>query len=241
MPEWTPEPIWQGQEAFIIGGGSSLRGFDWSLLRDENTIGCNNAFRLGPEICKVCFFADRKFIFSGPNQPRHGFYDELAKFPNLVVTNDSQLKITPEPWIKWMPRRPKGLHRDALGYNANSGASAVNLALLLGATTIYLLGFDMHLDNQGRPNYHEHLIDKPSPDVYARMLASFGHVRRDLPKFPGCKIFNISKNSNLQIFPKLNPDEFWRERKEKNGRVSDGIGSSSNDANSDCCECGPTA
>ena len=214
MPQWMPEPIWKDQDAFIIGGGTSLRDFDWSLLIPENTIGCNNAFRLGPDVCKVCLFVDRKFIYSGVNQPRKGFYDELAKFPNPVVTNDSQLMTRSEPWIKWIPRKHHGMFHDGLGYNASCGASAINLALLFGATTIYLLGFDMHLDEKGKPNWHEHLIDKPSKDVYARMVASFGHVKRDLLiKFPGCKIFNINKDSNLQIFPKLDPDMFWLERR----------------------------
>jgi hypothetical protein len=221
MSEWMPTPIWEGQEAFIIGGGTSLRDFDWSLLKGENTIGCNNAFRLGYDICKICVFVDRKFIFSGANEKRKGFYDELAKFPGLVVTNDTQLKTRPEPWIKWMPRRPKGLHFDALGFNANCGASAINLALLLGSKTVYLLGIDMHLDGQGKPNWHNHLIDKPSEEVYVRMLASFGHVSRDLrTKFPDCKVFNVNRNSNLQVFPKLDPDVFWSERR-KNGRNYD--------------------
>ena len=221
MPQFEPKPIWNGQDAFIIGGGPSLRGFDFSMLVPENTIGCNNAFRLGPEICKVCLFVDRKFIFSGKNIPRKGFYDELSRFPNLIVTNDTQLKNRPEPWINWMPRRPKGLHKDALGFNANCGAAAINLALMFGAKTIYLLGFDMHLDSKGRPNYHEHLIDKPSNEVYVRMLASFGHVKIDLPKkFPGCEIFNVNSNSELNLFTKLRPDEFWPERKKKDGRVN---------------------
>jgi hypothetical protein len=238
MPEWMPEPIWEGQEAFVIGGGPSLRGFDWSLLRDENTVGCNNAFRLGPDICKICFFADRKFIFSGPNKPRKGFYDELAKFPNPVVTNDTQLKTRPEPWIKWMPRKPKGLHRDAIGYNANSGACAINLALLLGAKTIYLLGIDMHLDDKGQSNYHEHLIDKPSREVYHRMLGSFGHVSKDLlAKFPECKVINVNKNSALRVFAKVDPDVFWKERK-SHGEFRSRDGANCNDVNSVGCGAG---
>ena len=215
MPEWMPEKIWKGQEAFIIGGGPSLRDFDWSLLRGKNTIGCNNAFRLGPDICKICLFVDRKFIFSDRKRKREGFYKELSKFPNWVVTNDRQLQTCKEPWLKWMPRKTKGLHYDALGYNKNCGASAINLALLLGATTIYLLGIDMHLDGEGNPNWHTHLIDKPDSSVYKRMLTLFNCISDDLPKkFPGCKVFNVNKNSDLNVFPKLDPDIFWKERSE---------------------------
>jgi hypothetical protein len=213
MPQWTPTQIWKGQDVFIIGGGPSLRTFDWSRLVPENTIGCNNAFRLGPEVCKVCLFVDSGFIFAGPNKPRKGFYDELAKFPNLVVTNDNQMKFASEPWIKWIPRGQKGMFHDKLGYNFSCGASAVNLACLFGATTIYLLGFDMHLDVNGKPNWHEHILTKPSSEVYNRMLASFGHVKRDLVKFPGTRVFNVNEDSRLNLFPKLNPKVFWTERR----------------------------
>lgn len=217
MPLWKPEPIWSGQECFIIGGGKSLEGWDFSLLKNENTIGCNNAFRLGPEICKICLFVDRKFLYDG-KEPRKGFYDELAKFPNPVVTNDNQFKFDKEPWIKYIPRLVKGFSStpDALAFNACCGASAVNLAVLLGAKIIYLLGFDMFLDKDKKPNWHNNIIDKPSDEVYVRFLASFGHVSRGLKeKFPDVKVFNVTNHSNLNLFPKVSFDLFWLERNVK--------------------------
>lgn len=217
MPEWKPTPIWDGQDVFIIGGGTSLRDFDWPRLHDENTIGCNNAFRLGPKVCKVCIFVDRKFILEVNKRPRFGFYHELEQYgqTNLVVTNDTQLKnySMDKPWLKWMPRKPKGLFHDALGYNANCCGAAINLALLMGAKTIYLLGIDMHLGPDKKPNWHNHVIDKASEEVYIRMLATFGYVLKDLStKFSGCKIYNINKDSNLKLFPILDPDIFWANR-----------------------------
>lgn len=215
MPRWEPQPIWAGQDAFIIGGGPSLKGFDWTLLIPENTIGCNNAFRLGPEVCKVCLFVDAKFIFSEVNRPRVGYYDELAKFPNPVVTNDNGLFNRPEPWLKWIPRKHRSMYKDALGYNFSCGASAINLALLLGATRVYLLGVDMHLGSRGEPNWHDHIIDKPDKEVYDRMLSSFHWVKTGLANFPGCEVFNVNKNSSLQLFPTIDPDVFWAERRKK--------------------------
>ena len=58
MPRWKPTETWKGQDVFVIGGGPSLRSFDWSLLSNELTVGCNTAFTLGPEICKLCVFGD---------------------------------------------------------------------------------------------------------------------------------------------------------------------------------------
>ena len=120
-----------------------------------------------------------------------------------------------EPWLKWMPRKQKGMFRDGLGYNFSCAASAVNLALLFGATTVYLLGVDMHLGSKGEPNWHNHVIDKPDKEVFDRMLESFHWVKKGLENFPGSKVFNVNKDSNLKLFPMLDPDIFWAERKKK--------------------------
>lgn len=217
MPVWTPQAIWEGKDAFVLGGGPSLRGFDWSRLYKERVVGCNQAFRLGPQVCDYVVFCDRKFILTDQGKPRLGFYDGLAKFPNPVVTTDSMLKHRSEPWLKYMPRRPDGLHHDALGFNCSTGWSAVNLAFLLGATTVYLLGFDMQLGVNGESNYHGDLIDTPDGNVYVRMLKYSHRVNEDLPKrFPGRQVFNVfdvaSKASKLDTFPIIDACTFWSAR-----------------------------
>lgn len=213
MPEWIPEPIWKGEDVFIIGGGSSLRNFDWSLLKKEHTIGCNQAFRLGPEVCDICIFCDMKFLYRH-NNPRRGFFDELAKFPNPVVTNHNQLLKRKIPWLKSIPRKVKGMGKTSLGYNRNTGSAAINLALIMGAKNVFLLGFDMHRDEKDRPNWHDKLIDKPSDDLYPVMCKAFENVKKDITTiFPDSQIFNITKKSNLNTFQKIDSDIFWAERK----------------------------
>ena len=215
MPLWKPEPMWAGEDVFIIGGGTSLRDFDWTLLHSEKTIGCNQAFRLGHRVCDICVFGDHKFVFLGRDDVREENYKPLSEFAGLVVTNDGKCRNKKEPWLKWMPRQSRGLHKKELGWNCNTGAMAINLALILGATNVYLLGFDMFLDENGKPNWHEEpLIDKPKESIYGRMIRNFHAVSGDLPKvFPGCKIINVTKRSKLTMFPIVDPDKFWDERK----------------------------
>jgi len=220
MPEWKPEPIWKDQEVFIIGGGSSLRGFDWSLLENEHTIGCNNAFRLGPKVCDICVFCDRQFILKNNTDPRRGFFDKLSVFPNPVISNDNQLRKRKIPWVTCIPRKVKGLGlNDTLGYNKNTGAVAINIALIMGAKTVYLLGFDMCLDNKGRPNWHDDwLLDEPKKSTYKGMITAMDDkaFHRDLNLyFADRNIINVSNVSKLNTFPKVNFDEFWMERKTK--------------------------
>ena len=82
-----------------------------------------------------------------------------------------------------MERRSRGLHFNALGWNYNTGAVAINLALLLGAAKINLLGFDMQLGKAGNSNWHENILDKPDKKVYSKFITGFNKVANDLKKF----------------------------------------------------------
>jgi len=109
-----------------------------------------------------------------------------------------------------MQRERVGLSKTALGWNANTGASALNLALILGASTVYLLGFDMF-----GGNWHPNPLDKPKQTIYDRMMKNFKIVAQQLPKvFPDCKVFNVTNDSKLEIFPKIGFNEFWSNRNE---------------------------
>ena len=208
MPQWIPEKVWDHQDVFIIGGGSSLERFDWNLLKEENTIGCNDAFQHGHKICKICVFGDVKWFQS--------FERELAHYKGTVFTNSLQLQRTRVPWLWTMPRRFHGLYDTALGWNTNTGAVAINLALLLGAKQIFLLGFDMHLSKDGKSNWHVNRLNKPDKEIYSKFLKGFEQLSIDLKKkFPNVDVINVTDNSALDLFPKVGVDKFWKGRKTK--------------------------
>lgn len=206
MPHWIPEAKWEGEDVFIIGGGNSLKGFDWGLLENECTIGCNSAFTLGEKVCKICVFGDAKWF--------RKYQSELQSYKGVLFTNSSQLRNTRLNWLWTMPRKGKGLGTSALGWNKNTGALAINLALVLGAQQIFLLGFDMHLSKEGKSNWHNRLMGRPDKRVYEKFIEGFTRVSIDLKKvFPGREVINITDNSDLDIFPKVNCEQFWKERR----------------------------
>ena len=212
MPRWTPVETWKDRDVFIIGGGKSLETFNWNWLKGECTIGCNSAFILGEDICNICIFGDTKWF--------RKFSNELMNFEGLVFTSHKEYKHAKIDWLWWLPRKTKGLGTKELGWNKNTGSNAINLALILGAKRVYLLGFDMKLLDNTKPNWHDKLIDKLctfNAKLYKRFNAGFQMVASCLPRvFPGREIFNVTNDSDLDAFPKISLNGFFEERN-KNG------------------------
>lgn len=206
MPRWIPVATWKGRDVFIIGGGDSLRKFNWNLLKNECTVGCNSAYTLGVKTCKVCIFGDAKWFKYNEVQ--------LRKYEGILFTNSSQHQRTKVSWLWTMRRKTRGLHVDALGWNFNTGAAAINLALILGAKRVFLLGFDMHLSRDGKNNWHEESRTKPDAGVFGKFVEGFTRLSTDLDKvFPGREVINITDDSDLNVFPKISCKQFWNERK----------------------------
>ncbi len=199
---------WRGQDAFVIGGGASMTGFDWTLLHGKNTIGCNWAYNLGVEVCKVCFFCDVGFY--------NDFHEELeayAKKGGIVYTNNPCLRVKNIPWLRVMKRVAMGLDPNDIAYGKNSGCCAVNLAMLHGAYRTFLLGCDCKVQpsTEDKPsNTHWHGWRrkgvKPyqaSPQTsYNRFLGGWGAIAQDLHKFPGFQVVNLGPDSAIPYFPK---------------------------------------
>lgn len=75
----------------------------------------------------------------------------------------------------------------------NSGFQAVNLAYMLGAKTILLLGFDMFGEHFfGK---HPDKLDVPSP--FKTFIESFNTITKDV------EIINCSRMTDLNCFPRM--------------------------------------
>jgi len=197
MSYWKPDNRWEGSDVFVIGGGPSLSGFDWTLLKGKHTIGCNVAFKLGADVCNVCFFSDLKWFLV--------FSHELRAFTGDVVTHCQRVlpQINEHPYLKVLRRAADGLQPDALGFGGNSGCGAVNLAFLLGARRVFLLGFDCK--HEAQHHWHSWTIEDPNPHAFPKFLEGWCAVARDLPRWPGREIVNLCPDSAIPFFPKAEP------------------------------------
>lgn len=206
---WHPKPVWQGMDCFVIGGGISLTAFYWQWLHKERVIGCNDAYILGESVVDICVFGDNGWFCANR--------DQLAKFKNPVVTNRSATARFGPTWLRYIPRKPDVLYTDALGWGnagGNTGVSAINLGLMLGATTVYLLGFDCKR-TQERCKWHNRVLNSNTntTETYDRFYSTFCRLAQKLPEvYPGRQIININDSSRLDMFPTVSVGKFFHER-----------------------------
>lgn len=201
IPGWAPPVEWEGEDAFIIGGGSSLVDFKWHILRGRNTVGCNDAFRLGPEIVKYCLFGDASWF--------ERCKWDLETSGITVVTNAPAMQNIKLPWLRWMKRSRDGLFKgDTLGWNYSTGAAAINLALSLGSRRIFLLGFDMST-TQGKSHWHNHRSKMTHESAYRRFIRGCECIAMSIKGYPSAEVFNVSNGTSaLKVFPVVDFERF---------------------------------
>ena len=142
---------------YIIGGGNSLKGFDFDLLKDKTTIAINKSMSYVPNLnyfITMDFTALRKinsianlnatkiFIanFTVPYLQEQGGKIVDTRF-NLVYRLEDFDMI-----IKSHQTNGIGLTFKEFTHGANSGFCALQLAIILGYTKIYLLGIDLNIE-----------------------------------------------------------------------------------------------
>lgn len=225
--------MWEGGECWIIGGGPSMpRQFGipedviedvlhkrqppsayspyLSPIHDKHSIGVNAAFMIGDWIDMV-FFGDGKFYFQNEKA--------ISAFPKLRVTCNPNLHKRPHVrGVKYVGR--DGNHAVGfsskpgyISWNHNSGAAAMNVAVHMGAKRLFLLGFDMNTDDKRNLHWHSVYADvyhtrrrqeKSLP--YHKHLPNFPFVANDAERL-GIEIINVSPDSSLEQFPKMNLEE----------------------------------
>jgi len=191
--------------AYIVGGGRSLLGYDWNLLRDKYVIAINRAFEVLP-FARIIYFTDHYFFKEYKDK---GLLEHGAA---LVSISD---RIYDKRVILFEDVGPAGLSLEPgkLKNGANSGYAAINLAVLLGFGTIVLLGFDMHcsldfekvaLDNGNtvlrKAHWHEGYNRNVNSETYDKMLKYFPTLVSPL-KEAGVTVLNANPDSRITCFP----------------------------------------
>lgn len=199
--------IWKGETVFIIGGGPSLIGFDYTPIQNRKVIGVNNAYRLGDWV-DVCWFGDLKWL--------HWHQKELrSDFKGIIAHCNTRSDLRRKRWMVPFNRgTPLGIVTDKkmVAWNRCSGFSAINLAYHMGASTVFLLGFDMKHDTKQKNWHRDHKEDQSlrlAERRYARFLVASKAIHRDAQKL-GLRIVNGNLDSAIMEFEKMTLGDFLK-------------------------------
>jgi hypothetical protein len=211
----------------LIGAGYSVReGIDkglWRALRRQNVWSINYAYQAMPFIPSAEVWQDLSFWVENQNS-LHKLYTQGCCLYAKVYEDYRNLKE-----MSCYESSPSEFYgRDAIvkgkiftGGMGLTGVFALSLAVSWGYDKIYLLGYDFGsaslLDTKthfyqkeginpgasGHPSIYMY-DDKPRDEV--RDFDRFLDVMND----GGLEIYNVSPNSNISSFPKMEYDEFFR-------------------------------
>lgn len=208
---------WLDQPAIVIGGGPSLARFDWDLLRSwPNLIAINGAFKFVPW-APIFFSEDLRAVelfnrdaairplwksFKGLKLVAHS----NKSAPQLEAVDRDCISVEPKLEGKYWATK----FEDGFFMHSNSGTGALNLADVLGADPIYLLGFDLRSEGKKTSNFHDLY-----PSDWKTADATYANFRHDLedwaaPHVAHKKVVVLGLESALECWPKWDRDSFLK-------------------------------
>lgn len=193
----------QHYDVAIVGGGPSLLGADLSRLHKRTyVLTVNNACWKLPH-AQGCITADVRWA----EYYSHRLAHEFAGSKFVVVPEDCEL--SPVPGITYLKQSTEvGISRDpaVVRVRGSSGYAAINVATLLGAKRIWLLGFDMSAPGT---HWFGAYAWKSAADesVYSSWVAEFVRLSHTLAE-AGVSVTVVGMASKLVGYPKRDISEF---------------------------------
>ncbi len=208
---------------FIIGGGPSLNGFDFSQLNGFDTIAVNKAVEY---ISNPTYFITTDYSYfikaSLPideikQKTAHTFFIANMEHSYMSFVNgqivDTRRNFVYSDLYKYTGVIPS-YHTEGFGsdiqsfcHGNNSGHCAIQLALLLGYKKIYLLGFD--LKDEGQTHFHQSYREVDQKSFRGRVNGYAETLIKSLQGYKGNQeIINLSSSSILTDSPDIKTESF---------------------------------
>jgi len=195
------------KEVFIVGGGPSLTGFNWSRLINKDVIAINRSYEVLPN-AKYIYFADWDFF------DKH--QDAMLKHSAKILTGYSakicRQKIEHPEIIEYELTGANGLDTkpQCVRHGRNGGYAAINVAYHLGYNRIYLLGFDMGRDGK-QTHWHDGHPRIDPESIYRTMLNHYDTIAPRLKELK-IEVFNLNSESHLKVFPFMSVADAVRDK-----------------------------
>lgn len=189
-----------GKEVFLLGGGSSLKGFDFNKLDKKIVLAVNHSIEYYPK-AGMLIVADKIFF-------KYTTFD-VTKYKGLLFISE-KCKGTPPITEMWKAEKDNLYiyedRRDEPTLNAkvglfhptSAGMQAITLALQMRAKHIYLMGYDYYKNNGNMhfyPDYEHH--KRYDGEKMKQKLCKFSRFE---PYYK--KITNLNPDSLIEEFPK---------------------------------------
>lgn len=197
MRRWSVPKTWAGRPAFLLAGGPSLKGFDAERLGPYgHVLAINDSYLLAPWADAV-FWADKTWFGWNWQELRALDGPLLVSWSAPHVASDLDVHVLDHREDLPLSRDPRALA------GVCSGSGAINLAWLLGADPIHLLGYDM----RDSGNWHDRHRRYGQEGRYEnRFIPAIGRMADELHK-EGARVFNLTPGSALTCFPSMSIEE----------------------------------
>ena len=210
---------WADSRCFIIGGGPSLVGFDFSQLDGEKTIGINKAFV--HYHATVNYSMDHTFfemveLNRRPSQDHYELHKKWCEYHGIKLFLRTTRQRYNENVYYVSDLGKKGVSfnlQQGIYKGNNSGCGALMLAVALGCKRIGLLGYDFVIQQDGvkvKTHWHEG-YDRGTIRSMLRNLENFRDCIEELgPCLPemGVSVYNLNPDSGLRCFEKISMESF---------------------------------
>jgi len=193
----TQDPAEADYTAYIIAGGPSLKGFNWSLLDDKFTVGINRAYEVLPS-ANIIYFTDEDYY------ERH--IEDMKKHKGRLIKGCINFGQSYDPRVeKFKLTGPQGLTMTpgCLSHGRNSTYAAINMLTQWGFKKIYLLGVDMKWGKRGdkqATHWHDGHKRIDAEGAYQGFIKNFESLVPLLAKH-NVTVVNINNSTNLKAFP----------------------------------------
>lgn len=189
------EPRWSGR-VIVAATGPSLTAEQAEACRNEIVVAVNDAWRLFPW-ARVLYACDEAWWdihegcpeFKGEKWSSHGGEKHNNK---LACAERHGLQL-----VQGFDGEFFALDGTHIRYGGNSGFQAINLALLMGANQVVLLGFDMRVNGK-RHFFGDHPAGLSNSATYTNWVPNFENAAKWLPI--GIEIVNATPSSAITCF-----------------------------------------
>lgn len=190
------------QDVYLVGGGASLKDFDFDRLKDKVTVAINSSYMKLPN-ATVLYWCDSPWAATN--------YDSLKRHPcklrfcaqfNVIDRriDDNEESVGEALLLRRTGEFGIDVHKDNVRGN-HSGAHCLNLIGNMRPNRVILLGFDLNQTNR-KTHWHDFQTVPVTADIYSdNFLPCINSMAAPLKKL-GIKVINCSIESAIMCFEK---------------------------------------